>query len=70
MLEPKTLKKVRVPNPARVPRTTMRRIQLLVGERMKDRADKRVRIENELDQIVAGLYGLSDSERVEIGMEV
>ncbi len=70
MLEPKTLRKLRVPNPADVPSRLMLKIQDLVRQRLKDRASERAVIENQLDRIIAGLYGLSENERAEVGMDI
>lgn len=66
MLETKTLNKIRVPDPASVPPTQMKRIQQLVGRLQDDNAWSKG--EAELDVLVASLYGFSQAERDEIGM--
>jgi hypothetical protein len=67
MLEPKTLKQVRVPDPGAVGAATMKKIQTIISKLIKgidfDRLDQ------VLDVMVSDLYGLEDSERQEIGIE-
>lgn len=67
MLEPKTLKKLRVPGPARIQPEHMKRIQSLVKEcvRLGPSEERR----RELDQIVGQLYELSSHERSLVGMQ-
>jgi len=65
MLEPKTLKKLYVPDASVISPTAMQGIQRLVNQRLKG-ADPT--IENEIDRTVADIYGLSEEERREIGM--
>lgn len=67
MLEPKTLKQMAVPDPARVPVRTMKRIQAVVSRRLKDPSDRRAELQ--IDDLVAQLYGLSPTERSLVGME-
>jgi hypothetical protein len=67
MLEPKTLKKLRVPDPAVVSPSTMRELQDLVKQQIT-KPDPT--IDSKIDKIVAGLYRLSDKECSEIGMNV
>jgi len=65
MLEPKTLKKLYVPDPAIVYPSVMKKIQRLVQQRLKT-GDSR--IDDKIDTIVAKLYELSQDDRKEIGM--
>lgn len=70
MLEPKTLKKIYVPNPASVPADTIKLILALVEKRLDILpSGKEYEIEQSLDYIIADLYGLTETERLEIGME-
>jgi hypothetical protein len=66
MLEPKTLREMAVPDPREIPAKTMRRIQTLVARRLRDPRDTKAELE--LDDTVADLYGLTESERNLIGM--
>lgn len=71
MLEPKTLKKIHVPNPASVPTDIMKQILALVQKRVKNlQSDIKHETEKSLDLIIADLYGLIETERSEIGMEI
>lgn len=65
MLEPKTLKKLRVPDPSSVSSANMKKIQDMVKKRLDT---KNIELENDIDEVVAELYGLSKSEMEEIGM--
>lgn len=67
MLEPKTLKKLYVPDPASVYPSVMKEIQRLVQQRLQT-GDSR--IDDKIDTIVAKLYELSQDDRKEIGMAV
>jgi type I restriction-modification system DNA methylase subunit len=67
MLELKTLKKLRVPDPSQVPAGRMKRIQELVSERMKPHPGSG--IQKELDELVLDLYGLSERDRKTLGAE-
>jgi len=67
MLEVKTLKKMRVPDPAAVSVATMNKLQSHVAELM--RAPEQSCLDHELDDLVAGLYGLTVDERRELGLE-
>ena len=67
MLEQKSLRSVKVPDPAKVEPKTMKRLLGLVNKRMSDPSAKDS--EQELDRIVAHLYGLTSDERRDIGME-
>jgi len=67
MLEPKTLRGLRIPSPTGVSTRVMAQIQSLVGARLGGSAAPS--IEAQLDDLVANLYGLSADERREVGME-
>lgn len=67
MLEPKTLRLMRIPEPTKVSPPIMKKIQSLVKQRLGDWST--IVVENELDLLVAELYGLSKPEREKIGME-
>jgi hypothetical protein len=69
MLEPKTLKRTPVPDPAKVPLAKKRRLLTLLDERLSLSASAAVKIEKQIDELVAELYGLSSHERQAIGME-
>jgi hypothetical protein len=66
MMEPKTLKELRLPTPDAVPRTMMNRLQHLVRRRLSDDGGEQVGIE--IDDVVAGICGLSHKERAEVGL--
>ncbi|MCK5023572.1 MAG: hypothetical protein KAS04_05340, partial [Candidatus Aenigmarchaeota archaeon] len=66
MLEPKTLKKLRVPDPAAIPSATMKKIYRLVKKRIEDSSSS---VDVEIDNIIADIYGLSEGDRQEVGME-
>ena len=68
-LEPGTLKKTPVPDPARVPPAIKRRILALVDERLSLSGIAAVDVEKQIDKLVADLYGLSSQERRALGME-
>ena len=69
MLEPVTLKKTPVPDPARVSPAIKRRILALVDERLSLSGIAAVDVEKQIDRLVADLYGLSSQERRALGME-
>lgn len=67
MLEPKTLKMMMVPDPSSIPPSTMKTLQILVEKCIQD--PSAIDADYELDRLVAGLYGLTSSERQAIGMK-
>ena len=69
MLEPRTLKKTPVPDPARVSPAIKRRVLALVDERLSLSGIAAVDIEKQIDRLVANLYGLSSQDRRALGME-
>ena len=69
MLEPKTLKKTPVPDPAQIPPATKRCLLGLVDRRLSLSGPPAVDIEKQIDELVANLYGLSSQERQALGME-
>jgi hypothetical protein len=69
MLEVKTLKKTRVPNPFQAPSKTFRKILKLVDERLLASGETSLHIEKQLDSMIADLYDLSAEERLAIGIE-
>ena len=62
MLEPKSLLKTPVPDPTKVPSSTMYNLLLLVDKRLLASGSEIVDIEIEIDHIVADLYGFSEEE--------
>jgi hypothetical protein len=68
MLEKKTLNKTRVPDPASVPTTTMRDLLALVDRRLSTSGADIAALEQQIDEAVAGLYGLTQRERRALGM--
>lgn len=66
MLEPKTLKKLHVPDPSHVPMAAMRKIRRLL-ETCTNRDTNNQ--DQELDRAIADLYALSENERVVVGLE-
>lgn len=69
MLEPKTLRKTPVPDPAKVPPVIMLRLLDLVDQRLASTGIMIRDIEKQIDDIVADLYNLSREERIALGME-
>ncbi len=67
LLEPKTLRKTPVPDPAKVPTATMKKLLRLVDETIS--RDGLVENERRLDRLVCDLYRLSKSERILVGCE-
>lgn len=79
MLEPNTLRQIRVPDPRSVPASTMSRLQRIVRDILVQSQDPRVAMgsdpdsvnfEAELDDIVTGLFELSRDERSAVGLDV
>ena len=68
MLEVKTLRKTRVPDPSRVPPQKMQRLLRLVTERMNTAGFEGFNIEKEIDMLVADLYSINKSERETLGL--
>jgi hypothetical protein len=66
MLEPKTLERVRIPDPTRVPPGVMKEILERVSKLSKH--SQGLQSDKDLDRIIAGLYGLSADERRLIGL--
>jgi methylase of polypeptide subunit release factors len=69
MLEPKTLKKTPVPDPAQVSPTIKRRLLALVDKRLSLSGPAAMDVEKQIDELVADFYGLSSQERRVLGME-
>jgi Eco57I restriction-modification methylase len=67
-LEVKTMSTTRVPDPTKVDQATMRLLLRLVDERLEAREEKAFSIENEMNDLVAYLYGLSSVERALVGL--
>jgi hypothetical protein len=67
MLEKKTLRNLAVPNPKDVEPAVMRKLLNLVNKRIADPNLKQV--ESQIDELVSQLYGLSDEDRQQIGLE-
>ena len=68
MLESRTLKQTPVPSPENVPHSVMNKLLSLVDLRLETEGLKARQIETELDEIVANLYQLTDTEKILIGM--
>ena len=69
LLEPKTLRKTPIPDPAQVSPVTMHQLLALVDERMSVSITGVRDVEMQIDGLVADLYGLSRKERRALGME-
>jgi hypothetical protein len=67
MLEPKTLRKIHVPDPSKIPAPSMRRILQLVSRRIECGAESGA--DRELDETVMNLYGLAASDQKILGTE-
>ena len=65
MLEPKTLKEVRVPNPKDVSLIDSKRLHELVEARVRNGNRE---IELEIDRVVADIYGLNEKQQESIGI--
>ncbi len=68
MLEPRTLNQTPVPSPENVPHSVMNKLLGLVDLRLETEGLKARQIENEIDEIIANLYQLTDTEKLVIGM--
>lgn len=68
MLERKTLSQIPVPDPTQVPAAQMRRLIGLVDKRLCSNGSIAFDLEKEIDDFVANLYGLTEKERLAIGM--
>jgi len=68
MLEPKTLRGIRVPDPTTVPVATMKDLVRLT--RLRIRSERNPESEHKLDELVCGLYGLIAEERKLVGLEL
>ena len=70
LLEPRVLNQIRIPNPAMCSSIQMKRLQQLVKWRLASKSQNEMaEIESELDSLVAEMYGLSDRELREMGLE-
>jgi hypothetical protein len=69
MLEPKTLGNVPVPDPSHAPPSALKDLLALVNRRLSHDGEDTIRVERELDALVAGLYDLSAEERLAIGLD-
>lgn len=69
MLEPRTIKVTPVPDIKDVPQSTLLRILGLVDKRVATQQDEAAGIEQEIDGLIADLYGLLPAERSAIGMD-
>jgi len=67
MLEPTTLKDIRVPDPSAVSPAEMRRLLALVERRISG-STKETETEREIEVVVTRLYGLTDAEREIVGI--
>lgn len=66
MLEPKSLRKISVPDPKDVHPSIMKKIQSLVETRIAK--PKEATAEKELDRLISDIYGLSAKQRIELGI--
>lgn len=69
MLEPRTLNLTPVPSPEKIHHSVMNKLLNLVDLRLETEGMKARQIETELDEIIANLYQLTDTEKHAIGME-
>ena len=69
MLEIKTLSSTPVPNPAKIDPLVKKHLLNLVDERLLVSGSQANSIEEEIDNIVADLYGLSMQERAALGID-
>lgn len=69
MLEVKTLSKTRVPDPAKVPPSIMRKILNLVNDRLRVSGYDAILIERQLDELIADLYLLNSNDKKVLGIE-
>jgi hypothetical protein len=69
VLESATLKKVRVPSPATVPPATMKAINHIAGRLVMPDSNRDGQAEEELDHLVAGLYGIDVNAIPEIPVD-
>lgn len=63
MLEPKTLRDIPVPDPAHQDPRQMRELIVLVEKRLVAHGTRTLEIEEEIDEVVATMYGLTSRER-------
>jgi len=65
MLEPDTLNRVPIPDPARTSSTVMQKLLSLVDNRINERPSTKdaTDLEREIDDLVADIYGLTPSEK-------
>ncbi|MEM9389802.1 MAG: N-6 DNA methylase [Bacteroidota bacterium] len=69
MLEVKTLKKTRIPNPNTVPPQKMQKLLRLVTQRMNLVGYEGYPVEREIDHLVADLYLLNDDDKITLGLK-
>lgn len=69
MLEVKTLKNTKIPDPNMVPAQKMQKLLRLVTERMNLVGYDGYLVERELDKLVADLYQLSDEDKITLGLK-
>jgi hypothetical protein len=66
-LEPTTLQGIRVPDPKSLPAATLKRLLSLVQDRLqKPKADD---LDLQIDMLVAEIYGITDADRAELGID-
>jgi len=63
VLEPKTLRGTPIPDPRTVDKMALRHLLNLVRQRLVVGDESALALEREIDDVVAGLYGLSEEER-------
>lgn len=68
MLEPKTLNEIPIPDPTKIGFSQLSKIIKLTEERINSSGSEAREIEQELDQVIAGLYKLNDKEKEIVGM--
>lgn len=68
MLEVKTLNTTPVPDPGKVPTTTLKRLMGLVSNRLQISGPETSIVEAEIDELVSELYGLNTMQRRALGM--
>ena len=69
VLEVTTLRKTPVPDPTKVPASTMRHLLNLVDRRLVASDAESLELEAQLDKVVLEIYGLTSTEREALGLE-
>jgi methylase of polypeptide subunit release factors len=68
LLEPKTLVNTPVPDPSKLPPNKVKLLIDLVDQRLICKSVDSKRLENEIDLVVAEMYGISETEKTSLGI--